>query len=223
MLDDLYQEYSDKIDEKFEQTEILIQELIGVVNENQSSISDTITTVTSDVGYTISDQMKTIWNDAGTVISGFTGKFDTYATTVQSAINSIQVTIDNMLQIAQAEANKNIATANNPMVLQMVLVQQHLNHMQLRKHIQTITLLLHKHQRHHRMSEQELMLQVIGIMILMVLLQQAMSTDSNQIILRLIKSLMVVLIHIIFKQLSEVNVLAVMVGLKVIRLAIRMV
>lgn len=73
------------------------------------------------------------------------------------------------------------------------------------------------------MSEQELMLQVIGIMILMVLLQQAMSTDSNQIILRLIKSLMVVLIHIIFKQLSEVNVLAVMVGLKVIRLAIRMV
>lgn len=114
MLDDLYQEYSDKIDEKFEQTEILIQELIGVVNENQSSISDTITTVTSDVGYTISDQMKTIWNDAGTVISGFTGKFDTYATTVQSAINSIQITIDKMLQIAQAEANKNIATANNP-------------------------------------------------------------------------------------------------------------
>ena len=114
MLDDLYREYSDKIDEKFEQTEILIQELIGVVNENQSSISDTITTVTSDVGYTISDQMKTIWNDAGTVISGFTGKFDTYATTVQSAINSIQVTIDKMLQIAQAEANKNIATANNP-------------------------------------------------------------------------------------------------------------
>lgn len=114
MLDGLYQEYSDKIDEKFEQTEILIQELIGVVNENQSSISDTITTVTSDVGYTISDQMKTIWNDAGTVISGFTGKFDTYATTVQSAINSIQVTIDKMLQIAQAEANKNIATANNP-------------------------------------------------------------------------------------------------------------
>lgn len=114
MLDDLYQEYSDKIDEKFEQTEILIQELIGVVNENQSSISDTITTVTSDVGYTISDQLKTIWNDAGTVISGFTGKFDTYATTVQSAINSIQVTIDKMLQIAQAEANKNIATANNP-------------------------------------------------------------------------------------------------------------
>lgn len=114
MLDDLYQEYSDKIDEKFEQTEILIQELIGVVNENQSSISDTITTVTSDVGYTISDQMKTIWSDAGTVISGFTGKFDTYATTVQSAINSIQITIDKMLQIAQAEANKNIATANNP-------------------------------------------------------------------------------------------------------------
>lgn len=114
MLDDLYQEYSDKIDEKFEQTEILIQELIGVVNENQSSISDTITTVTSDVGYTISDQMKTIWSDVGTVISGFTGKFDTYATTVQSAINSIQVTIDKMLQIAQAEANKNIATANNP-------------------------------------------------------------------------------------------------------------
>ena len=109
MLDQFYQEYSDKIDEKFEQTEILIQELIGVVNENQSSISDTITTVTSDVGYTISDQMKTIWNDAGTVISGFTGKFDTYATTVQSAINSIQVTIDKMLQIAQAEANKSIA------------------------------------------------------------------------------------------------------------------
>lgn len=114
MLDDLYQEYSDKIDEKFEQTEILIQELIGVVNDNQGTISEVINTATSDVGYTISDQMKTIWSDAGTVISNFTGKFDTYATTVQSAINSIQVTIDNILKIAQAEANKNIATANNP-------------------------------------------------------------------------------------------------------------
>ena len=114
MLDDLYQEYSDKIDEKFEQTEILIQELIGVVNDNQGAISEVINTATSDVGYTISDQMKTIWSDAGTVISGFSGKFDTYATTVQSAINSIQITIDKMLQIAQAEANKNIATANNP-------------------------------------------------------------------------------------------------------------
>lgn len=114
MLDDLYQEYSDKIDEKFEQTEILIQELIGVVNDNQGAISEVINTATSDVGYTISDQMKTIWSDAGTVISGFTGKFDTYATTVQSAINSIQITIDKMLQIAQAEANKNIATTNNP-------------------------------------------------------------------------------------------------------------
>lgn len=113
MLDDLYQEYSDKIDEKFEQTEILIQELIGVVNDNQGAISEVINTATSDVGYTISDQMKTIWSDAGTVISGFSGKFDTYATTVQSAINSIQITIDKMLQIAQAEANKNIATANN--------------------------------------------------------------------------------------------------------------
>lgn len=114
MLDDLYQEYSDKIDEKFEQTEILIQELIGVVNDNQGAISEVINTATSDVGYTISDQMKTIWSDVGTVISGFSGKFDTYATTVQSAINSIQITIDKMLQIAQAEANKNIATANNP-------------------------------------------------------------------------------------------------------------
>lgn len=113
MLDDLYQEYSDKIDEKFEQTEILIQELIGVVNDNQGAISEVINIATSDVGYTISDQMKTIWSDAGTVISGFSGKFDTYATTVQSAINSIQITIDKMLQIAQAEANKNIATANN--------------------------------------------------------------------------------------------------------------
>ena len=113
MLDDLYQEYSDKIDEKFEQTEILIQELIGVVNDNQGAISEVINTATSDVGYTISDQMKTIWSDAGTVISGFSGKFDTYATTVQSAINSIQITNDKMLQIAQAEANKNIATANN--------------------------------------------------------------------------------------------------------------
>lgn len=110
----VYQEYSDKIDEKFEQTEIPIQELIGVVNDNQGAISEVINTATSDVGYTISDQMKTIWSDAGTVISNFTGKFDMYATTVQSAINSIQVTIDNMFKIAQAEANKNIATANNP-------------------------------------------------------------------------------------------------------------
>ena len=106
MMNKLYQDYSDKIDEKFEQVDILFQELISLVNNNSESINATLSTIAMEVGYTVSDELQTIWGDTGTVISNFNGKFDTYATTIQTALDGIKVTIDSMLKVAQDEAAK---------------------------------------------------------------------------------------------------------------------
>lgn len=109
MMDQFYQDYSDKIDEKFEQLDILFQELIGIVNDNSESINTTLSSVAEDVGYTMSNELANIWGETGTVISNFSGKFETYSTTIQNVLNGIKVTIDNMLQIAQNEANISVA------------------------------------------------------------------------------------------------------------------
>lgn len=111
MLDDFYQEYSDKIDEKFEQLDILFQELIDIINANSESINNTLSLTAEEVGYTMSKELTAIWGDTGTVIANFSGKFDTYATTIQSVLSGIKTTIDSMLKIAQDEANAAIAAA----------------------------------------------------------------------------------------------------------------
>lgn len=109
MLDDFYQDYSDKIDEKFEQLDILFQELIEIINQNSESINNTLSLTAEEVGYTMSKELTAIWGDTGTVISNFSGKFDTYSTTIQSVLSGIKTTVDGMLKIAQDEANAAIA------------------------------------------------------------------------------------------------------------------
>lgn len=112
MLDEFYQDYSDKIDEKFEQVDILFQELIGIVNDNADMIGDTIASAAKEAGYTLSSELADIWNGTGTVISDFNGQFISYATTIQTALNGIRLTIEQMLKIAQSEADRKIEEIN---------------------------------------------------------------------------------------------------------------
>lgn len=117
MLDKMYQEYSDKIDEKFENTDAMLANLISVVNEKSSIINSTISSAAKDVGYTISTELSSIWNSntSNIIVSDFSRKFTTYSTTIQDLLSKIGKSIDSMANTAQKEAKsttKDISTSN---------------------------------------------------------------------------------------------------------------
>ena len=103
MMDNLYQDYSDKIDEKFENLEVLFQDLLKNVNDNSASISDTLKEAAKDAGYIVSDAFDTIFS-GGKIASNFNGKFTTYQTTVQNALAEIVNSVTNMYEIAAKQA-----------------------------------------------------------------------------------------------------------------------
>lgn len=103
MMNNLYQDYSDKIDEKFENLEVLFQDLLKNVNDNSASISDTLKEAAKDAGYIVSDAFDTIFS-GGKIASNFNGKFTTYQTTVQNALAEIVNSVTNMYEIAAKQA-----------------------------------------------------------------------------------------------------------------------
>ena len=117
MLDDLYQDYSDKIDEKFEQTNLIIEEYIGITNANAESINNTIQNLASDVGYQFQTEFSKIWDGStglNSIVSTFSSDFKNHSISTLSALANIKTNLDNMYAIANKEAEKeNAAISNN--------------------------------------------------------------------------------------------------------------
>lgn len=97
------------------------KERLTKINENASSISDTLSSKAESVGYDLSESMNTIWT---TSTDGITSVLTTYgehitngiesaATTVNAALSTIDVDIQNMINAINSMANAKIDSAVN--------------------------------------------------------------------------------------------------------------
>lgn len=120
MLDKIYQDYSDTIDEKFENIDSLFKELISIVNKFDNNIQNTLYHTAQDAGYNLSEEIKGIWSgDAKLTISSFSKNFSTYATNVQKVLSSIWNKIDYMTYVSWVDYNKQSGgTTNNQVTKQ---------------------------------------------------------------------------------------------------------
>lgn len=121
LLDDFYDEYEEILNKRLDNIELLISDMIAKINENASSISDTLSSKAESVGYDLSESMQTIWT---TSTDGITSVLTTYgehiangiesaATTVNAALNAIDVDIQNMMSYLNARANTKVDSAIN--------------------------------------------------------------------------------------------------------------
>lgn len=60
----LYDEFQSALNERLDNTEALLEEMICSVNANSDSINETLHEVSSEVGYTMTDEMQSIWSDS---------------------------------------------------------------------------------------------------------------------------------------------------------------
>lgn len=121
LLDDFYDEYEEILNKRLDNIELLISDMIAKINENASSISDTLSSKAESVGYDLSESMQTIWTAS---TDGITSVLTTYgenitngiesaATTVNAALNAIDVDIQNMISAINSMANTKVDSAIN--------------------------------------------------------------------------------------------------------------
>lgn len=111
LLDNLYAEYELMLNERIDNIDYLIAQQIEAVNANALAISETLSAEADAVGYTLSDAMNNIWNGEQAVLTMYGDDFSSKATNINTTLNGIKTSIDNMVVALNKEAEKKI-TAN---------------------------------------------------------------------------------------------------------------
>ena len=93
LLDELYTQYEEILNERLDNIDYLVADVINQINADASVIGSTITDSANQVGYTLSESMQTIWNSAdGTngIITAYSENFSSHQTTVKDALDTIK-------------------------------------------------------------------------------------------------------------------------------------
>lgn len=96
LLDELYLEYETVLNERLDNTEALLEEMIGTVNANADSINATLIEVTDGVGYTMTENMQSIWNGSTEALDGIISTYGDDFGEKMTAANNV---------LSQIEAN----------------------------------------------------------------------------------------------------------------------
>lgn len=94
LLDDLYNEYETILNQRLDNLDALITDMIGQINTNAGTISTTLSDKAESVGYTLSDSMTTIWDTNSTKI---TTVLTTYGQNIQNGISSAATTVNSAI------------------------------------------------------------------------------------------------------------------------------
>ena len=116
LLDELYTSYSELLNQRLDNVDALIGDMITAVNDNSGSINETLTTTADNVGYTMTTNMQNIWNGATNALDGTISKygddFSTKFTAVQSVLSSIQANTAAMVAASDEEAQETVDNTN---------------------------------------------------------------------------------------------------------------
>lgn len=115
LLDELYLEYETTLNERLDDIDALIVDMIDEINANAGTISSTIDEVTRAVGYEVSDELEAAWDvDAEgirEVITNYSDKFDSAHTSTKGVLDAIQLNTESMIDKLNAIASEKAESA----------------------------------------------------------------------------------------------------------------
>lgn len=111
LLDDFYNEYETALNSRLDDIDTLIKDVINASNNSSSLISSTISAEAKSVGIQLSGEMQNIWSKdkVDPVLSVYSTNFTTKLTTINSTINNVGKTVENLWKLADEEAKARIA------------------------------------------------------------------------------------------------------------------
>lgn len=115
LLDELYLQYEAVLNQRLDNTDALVAEVVAEVNANAGTISATISEESANVGYTLSQEMRSIWNENAiatqSVITMYGTNFSNAQTTTNQTLGRIETKIQSMISRLDAEAAAKTAAA----------------------------------------------------------------------------------------------------------------
>ena len=117
LLDTLCDDYEEVLNARLDNIDALVSDMIDMINSNGSEIRNTIEAVADKVGYTITDSLSKALGEGSNVnvlISNFSTKFDTAATTLQSSIDAIKAYVYKMTDEGKNKVASETQTHTNP-------------------------------------------------------------------------------------------------------------
>lgn len=111
LLDELYLQYDLTLNERLDNTDAIISEMIAEINADASLIGDTISQEASNVGYELSTEMSSIWSGAQDAIAEYGKNFSDVQTTTNNTLSRIELSVQAMVSHLNAEAARKAAEA----------------------------------------------------------------------------------------------------------------
>ena len=114
MLDDLEDNAQEWVNQRLDNIDGLISDVITATNTNSKEIQTTLENVASDAGIKLSSEMDNIWNGAAdgisSVVSEYGSKFDSSLTTVNSTLGEIKGYVEKISNTpVQSDSDKDAA------------------------------------------------------------------------------------------------------------------
>ena len=123
LLDDLYLEYETILNERLDNIDVLIMDMITEINANAGTISSTLYETADSVGITFSDSMQTIWDSASLkmdesstnmtkVVELYGKNFADKQTLTNNALNAINTNTQSMITQLNSIAKTKVKSAS---------------------------------------------------------------------------------------------------------------
>ena len=113
ILSDMFNDYSDFLNSKLENTDQLITDVIAKINESGNQISDTLKSESSKVGYTISDSLSQVWSSTSSILASYVNGVNVPLTGIKTVLDTISVNVANLLLGSSQQAQTSVSKAEN--------------------------------------------------------------------------------------------------------------
>lgn len=114
ILDQLQSDVKSWLDQRIDEFDVTMQEIIDQSNENATNISETITSTAENYGYKLSESMSSIWsinannitNGINSVLADFSNKFVEGNNAINKVCGDINAAVQGLLANSNAEAQR---------------------------------------------------------------------------------------------------------------------
>ena len=97
LLDELYENYETVLNERLDNVDALIADMIEATNANADSIANTIIQAGNDVGYTLTGGLSNILSGDGSMLAEYGAGFSSQLTTLNSTVHAIEAYVAAMI------------------------------------------------------------------------------------------------------------------------------
>ena len=112
MLDDFSNDYEKALNERLDNIDVLIQDVVDASNNGASEIANTIADKADSVGLSLSDEIKSVWSRNETILTVYGNNYLSQLTSLNQVVSSVKDAVVGLYNEATGQADIDIGSVN---------------------------------------------------------------------------------------------------------------